>query len=81
MLRYLFQQADDVYITLCTDGLADPEEGTGLFFCRRKTAGKLIRLARENGAAVAQSVLFLPSGKRFVPRIWHIWNQSYSWGK
>ena len=31
VLRYLFQQADDVYITLCTDGLADPEEGTGLF--------------------------------------------------
>lgn len=64
VLRYLFQQADDVYITLCTDGLADPEEGTGLFSAVRKTAGKLIRLARENGAAVAQPVL-LPSGKRF----------------
>lgn len=45
--------AEECTVTLCCDGLADAEEGLGLFSPVKKTANRLVRLAREQGVAVA----------------------------
>ena len=45
--------AEECIVTLCCDTLADPEEGLGLFSPVKKTARRLVRIAREQGVAVA----------------------------
>lgn len=64
ILQQILLQAKDVYLTLCTDRLDDPENGAGLFSAVRKTAARVLRLAHENGIPVAKPV-YLPSGRRF----------------
>ena len=65
VLSEILKQAKDVYVTLCTDRLDDPENGMGLFSAVRKTASKLLHLAREAGVPVAKPVILSP-GKRFI---------------
>lgn len=48
--------ARECVVTLCCDGLDDPEEGLGLFSPVKKTARRLIRLAREQDVDVAAPV-------------------------
>lgn len=45
--------AGECTVTLCCDALADPEDGLGLFSPVKKTARRLIRIAREQGVEVA----------------------------
>ena len=48
VLESILRQADDLFVTLCTDRIDDPENGMGLFSLVRKTATRLIRIAKEN---------------------------------
>lgn len=45
--------AGECTVTLCCDTLSDPEDGLGLFSPVKKTARRLIRIAREQGVEVA----------------------------
>lgn len=64
VLEPLLAQTRDCWITLCTDGLNDPEHGTGLFSNVRRTARRLIDCAKRHGVAVAPPVV-LHGGVRF----------------
>lgn len=64
ILELMIQQADDVYISFCTDRLDDPEHGMGLFSQVRRTAKQVLRLAHENNVKVAAPVM-LKNGTRF----------------
>lgn len=64
ILNLILGQADALYATLCADRLDDPEHGMGLFSLVRRTAKNLIRLAKQNGVAVATPQV-LPGGSRF----------------
>lgn len=44
--------AEECTVTLCCDALADPEEGLGLFSPVKKTARRLVRIAREQNVRV-----------------------------
>lgn len=57
VIKIMLLQAADVYMTLCTDQLADPERGVGLFSLVRSTGRRLKALAKENGVAIASPVL------------------------
>ena len=64
VLESILRQADDLFVTLCTDRIDDPENGMGLFSLVRKTANRLIRIAKENNISVAAPEK-LPEGVRF----------------
>ncbi|MDD6174791.1 MAG: PD-(D/E)XK nuclease family protein [Firmicutes bacterium] len=64
VLEQIIAQSADCAVTLCTDSLDDPEHGTGLFSGVKKTARRLIELARRHSAAVAPPVTLTP-GARF----------------
>ncbi len=64
IINLILKQAEDVYVTLCTDGLDDPECGMGLFSLVRRTGKNLMRMAQENGVKIAAPVE-LESGHRF----------------
>lgn len=52
LLRRLLPWAEGVTVTLCCDGLSDAEGGFGLFSPVKKTAQRLIRLAKAEGEQV-----------------------------
>lgn len=62
ILEQILRQAKDVRVTLCADGLDEPE--SGLFAIAGKTAGVLLRMAGENGVRVSAPVT-LKAGARF----------------
>ena len=64
IIKIMLLQAADVYTTLCTDQLADPESGVGLFSLVRGTGRRLKAIAKENGVHIASPVL-LREGLRF----------------
>lgn len=64
VLDKIFGQADEVYISLCTDMLQDFDRGIGLFSNVKKTAERLMKLAKDNGVSVAAPIT-LDSGARF----------------
>lgn len=64
IIQLIFQQSDDLFVTLGTDQLDDPEHGMGLFSLVRRTGNNLIRMAKENGIKVAAPQT-LKSGQRF----------------
>lgn len=64
VLTLILRQAEEVCVALCTDQLDDPERGSGLFSLVRRTAKKLIRIARQNGISVSAPVV-LNSAVRF----------------
>ncbi len=64
VLECILRQAGDVYVTLCADRIDDPENGMGLFSLVRKTAQRLIRIAKNNNIAVAAPE-YLAGGVRF----------------
>lgn len=57
VLERVLTQAKDVYVSLCTDGLDDPDGGMGLFSNIKRTASRLCRLAREHNVAVASPLV------------------------
>ncbi|MBQ7123243.1 MAG: PD-(D/E)XK nuclease family protein [Oscillospiraceae bacterium] len=52
MLRAILSQSPLVEISLCCDSLYDRTAGAGLFSKTQRTAGRLERIAKEEGAAV-----------------------------
>ena len=65
ILKILLEQGEETAVSLCADGLEDPEDGVGLFSLVKRTGRRLRGLAREAGCPVAAPVL-LPSGARFA---------------
>lgn len=63
IIEEMVRQANDVYITFCSDSL-NPEEGS-LFHCIKKPISRLMRFARENGIKIAAPVR-LSEQRRFV---------------
>lgn len=64
VISAIMAQAEESVITLCADALSDPEKGMGLFSPVKKTAQKLIDLAKRRGVAVKAPIV-LERGKRF----------------
>ncbi len=62
ILELMIKQAEQVYVTICAEGLSSPESGLFAIGCR--TAKKLLRTAQENGVRTAAPVT-LKSGVRF----------------
>lgn len=67
IINLILAQADDLYVTLCTDQLDDPEHGMGLFSLVRRTGRNLMRLAKQNDVKIAPPVV-LDGGARFQSR-------------
>lgn len=64
IINLILTQAEDLYVTLCTDQLDDPERGMGLFSLVRRTGKNLMRMAKQNNVKIAAPQL-LPGGQRF----------------
>ena len=56
VLNRILLQADNTYITLCTDKLDDDEQGLGLFSPVKATARQVISMAQKNGIPVAKPI-------------------------
>ncbi len=63
IVELILRQADDVWVTLCADGLGAGGDA-GLFAIARRTAKTLLRLASRNGVPAAPPVELRP-GARF----------------
>ncbi len=63
VIRILMAQADQVTVALTCDKLLEDEGGTGVFSPARKTAARLIRMAKEGGIS-QETVVLEPAGKR-----------------
>ena len=59
ILSRILAQAQEVYLTLCTDTLADTQSGMGLFSPVQRTARRVISLAKQQNVPVAAPVLSL----------------------
>lgn len=57
ILERIFAQADDVYITFCSDGINDSEYGTGLFSNVKSTIKDIVDIARKSGCKIAAPVI------------------------
>ncbi len=68
VLDRIFAQAEEVYVSLCTDSLHDEDRGIGLFSNVKKTAQRLMEIARNNSVGVASPVV-LDSDERFRGRL------------
>ena len=64
MLERLLVQAKDVTVTLTCDHLEEDEGGTGIFSPARKTAARLMALARKKGVPCQVEHLVPPEGVR-----------------
>ncbi len=55
VMECIISQAKDTYVTLCTDSIysSDDKDDTGVFSNIRRTAGKLIEIAKKQGVSVA----------------------------
>lgn len=57
IIEQIMRQADDVYITLCADGINYTQSQNDVFAFTRRTASRLKALAEKNGVAVAKPVI------------------------
>ena len=64
-IRYMLGSARDVYITLCADGPGGKPDPADPFYAPRRTASRLVLMARQAGAQVAKP-LVLEGGRRFA---------------
>ncbi|MFR2561384.1 MAG: hypothetical protein ACLS8R_00640 [Anaeromassilibacillus sp.] len=64
IIAAMLEQADEVYVSLCTDQLDDPERGMGLFSLVRHTGNTRVGMATARGVRVAAPEVVGP-GKRF----------------
>lgn len=71
ILKAIFVQAEDVYISLCLSG-ADVSEKAGLFAPVKKAFNRILRMAKESGVGVAIPMV-LQGSKRFAaPEMAHL---------
>ncbi|MBQ4625652.1 MAG: PD-(D/E)XK nuclease family protein [Clostridia bacterium] len=54
VIEHMLQKSAAVYVTLCTDNLENADDETDLFAHTKRTAKKLIDIARKNAVAVAK---------------------------
>ena len=54
VISHMIKKSAAVYVTLCTDNLENGDDETDLFAHTKRTAKKLIELAKKNGVAVAK---------------------------
>ena len=66
ILKYLLEQAQDVYVTLCADALR-ADDDTGVFAHTQRTAAALLDLARQACVPIAAPV-HLPENGAPLPR-------------
>ncbi len=57
IIEQILVQADDVYITLCADGVNYSEDENDVFAFTRRTASRLKNLAQKNSVPVAKPVI------------------------
>lgn len=65
VIRRMMEQASDLWVTLCTDRLDDPDNGSGLFSPVSETGRSLRRMAKEAEIPVASPV-YLNEAVRFA---------------
>ena len=66
IIKYLLEQAQDVYVTLCADALR-ADDDTGVFAHTQRTAAALLDLARQAGVPITAPV-HLPENGAPLPR-------------
>lgn len=54
VIEHMLRKASAVYVTLCTDNLENADDETDLFAHTKRTAQKLVGIARKNAVAVAK---------------------------
>ncbi len=54
VIEQMLKKSQAVYVTLCTDNLENSSDETDLFAHTKRTARRLIEIAKKNGAAVAK---------------------------
>ena len=54
VIEFMLRKAVAVYVTLCTDNLENSDDETDLFAHTKRTAKKLIEIAKKNAVAVAK---------------------------
>lgn len=64
IITRIMEQAEDVYVTLCADKLADDDDGSGVFSLVKRCARQLIGDANKSGVKVSAPVI-LEEPKRF----------------
>ena len=57
VIEQIMRQADDVYVTLCADGVNYSQDQNDVFAFTRRTASRLRSLSERNGVAVAKPVM------------------------
>lgn len=57
ILSHILSQAQEVYLTLCTDSLADQQGGMGLFSPVQRTARRVMGLAKRQNVSVAPPIV------------------------
>lgn len=57
IISQIMEQAEDVYITLCSDKLSDDDDGSGVFSLVKRCARQLIGDANKAGVKVAAPVI------------------------
>ncbi|MFQ9901616.1 MAG: hypothetical protein ACLRWF_08075 [Ruthenibacterium sp.] len=65
-----FLQAESCTVALCCDGLADAEDGLGLFSPVKRTAARLLRAARRLGVPVEKPKLLQKDLRHAGARGW-----------
>ncbi len=56
IISHILRQADEVYITVCTDCLNDNDDGTGVFSNNKATASYLLQIAHSNNVKVLSPI-------------------------
>ena len=71
VIEHMLRKSSAVYVTLCTDNLENSDDETDLFAHTKRTAKKLIEIAKKNGAAVAKPQYLSMRNKynNFPPKI------------
>lgn len=54
IIAHMMQKSTAVYVTLCTDNLKNDDDETDLFAHTKRTAKRLVEIAKKNGIAVAK---------------------------
>ena len=76
----MLRQANDVFVTLCTDGVTDLEHGLGVFSPVKKTAQTLISLANKHGVTVKEPVILNENHRAECDGIAFLHRHAFSFG-
>ncbi len=77
LLQYLMRDGKDIVFSFSTDGIADAEEGTGVFSPVKQTIRRLIRMAGEAGQPVQTPAVQREFYRFRSPELSHIASQLF----